>query len=46
MTRSVYVGKRQIVKDIGSPDYVPLFVDNEFDESGQSNYVEISGRIE
>jgi hypothetical protein len=46
MTRSVYVGKRQIAKDIGSADYLPLFVDNEFDESGQPNYVEISGRIE
>jgi hypothetical protein len=44
MNRSVYVGKRRIVKDIGSPDYVPLFVDDEFDESGQPNYVEVGGR--
>jgi hypothetical protein len=46
MNRSVYVGKRQIVKDIGNPDYVPLFVDDEFDESGQPNYVEVGGRVE
>jgi hypothetical protein len=46
MTRSVYVGKRRIVKDIGSPDYVALFVDDEFDESGQPNYVEVGGGVE
>jgi hypothetical protein len=43
MTRSFYVGKRRIVKDIGSPDYVPLFVDDEFGESGEPNYVEVDG---
>jgi hypothetical protein len=36
----------RIVKDVGSPDYVPLFVDDEFDESGQPNYVEVGGRVE
>lgn len=46
MTRSVYVGKRRVVKDIGSPDYVPLFVDEEFNESGDPNYVEAGGGIE
>jgi hypothetical protein len=46
MTRSVYVGNRRIVKDIGSPDYVPLFVDDELDESGHPNYVEVGGAIE
>ena len=34
------------MKDIGSPDYVPLFVDDEFDESGQPNYVEVGGWVE
>jgi hypothetical protein len=45
MARSVYVGKRRIVKDIGSPDYVPLFVDDEFDASGLPNYIDhVGGR--
>lgn len=43
MPRSFYVGKRRIVKDIGSPDYVPLFVDDEFGEYGEPNYVEVDG---
>ena len=46
MARSSYVGKRRIVKDIGSPDYAALFVDDEFDESGEPNYVEVGGGIE
>jgi len=41
MVRSVYVGKRRIVKDVGHPDYVPWFVDDEFDEDGQPNYVDV-----
>jgi hypothetical protein len=37
MVRSVYVGNRHIVKDLGDPDYLPVFVDDE------SNYVEVGG---
>ena len=43
MVRSVYVGKRRIVKDVGHPDYVPWFVDDEFDEDGNPNYVDVVG---
>jgi hypothetical protein len=43
MSRCFHVGKRHIVKDIGSADYVPLFVDDEFDVSGEPNYVETVG---
>ena len=41
MVRAVYVGKRHIVKDVGHPDYVPLFVDDEFNEDGEPNYIEV-----
>lgn len=40
MVKSVYVGKRRIVKDIGSVYYVPWFVDDEFDEKGEPNYID------
>jgi hypothetical protein len=43
MVRSVYVGKRRIVKDVGHPDYVPLFVDDEFDDDGEPNYIDVDG---
>jgi hypothetical protein len=43
MVRSVYVGQRHIVKDIGSSEYVPLFVDDEFDVSGLPNYIDRAG---
>lgn len=43
MGRCFYVGKRHIVKDIGSADYVPLFVDDEFGEDGEPNYVDVVG---
>ena len=43
MVKSYHVGKRRIVKDIGSADYVPLFVDDEFDVSGEPNYVDVVG---
>jgi hypothetical protein len=47
MVRMFHVGKCRIVKDVGNPDYVPLFVDDEFDGSGEPNYVEAEGgRIE
>jgi hypothetical protein len=37
------MGKRHIAKDVGDADYVPLFVDDEFDVSGEPNYVEVVG---
>jgi hypothetical protein len=43
MVRSFYMGKRHIVKDVGSADYVPLFVDDEFDEDGVPNYADAVG---
>ena len=43
MVRSVFVGNRHIVKDVGHVDYVPLFVDDEFDENGEPNYVDVVG---
>ena len=47
MARCFHIGKRHVVKDIGSADYVPLFVDDEFDESGEPNYVDaVDGRVE
>ena len=41
MVRSVYVGKRFIVKDVGHVDYVPWFVDDEFDEDGNDNFIDV-----
>lgn len=48
MTRSVHLGKLHIVKDIGSPDYKAVFLDEEFDEEdGSPNYIDgWRGRIE
>jgi len=43
MVRSVYVGKRHVVKDVGHADYVPWFADDEFDENGQPNYIDVGG---
>ncbi len=43
MVRSVHVGKRRIVKDLGDAGYKSVFADEEFDESGQPNYVESVG---
>jgi len=41
--RMFHVGKCRIVKDVGNPDYVPLFVDDEFDASGEANYIDVVG---
>lgn len=41
VVHSVHVGKHRIVKDIGSVDYVPWFVDDEFDENGDPNYIDV-----
>lgn len=43
MSRCAYVGKRRVVKDVGSADYVRVFGDDEFDASGAPNYVELGG---
>ena len=40
MVRSVYVGKRHIVKDVGHPDYVPVFPFDEFGEDGEPNFID------
>ncbi|MCJ7425228.1 hypothetical protein MUP01_13320 [Candidatus Bathyarchaeota archaeon] len=47
MVRSVYVGKRHIAKEVGDPDYVAWFVDDELDSLGEPNYIDVvGGRIE
>ncbi|MDH5482201.1 MAG: hypothetical protein OEY22_04900 [Candidatus Bathyarchaeota archaeon] len=43
MVRSVYVGKRFIVRDIGVDGYLPVFADDEFDGVGVANYVDVVG---
>lgn len=43
MHACIYVGKRYVVKDVGDADYVPLFVDDEFDENGEPNYIDVGG---
>jgi len=43
MMRCAYSGKRRIVKDIGNACYQAWFVDDEFDECGEPNYVEVVG---
>jgi hypothetical protein len=37
------IGVPHLVKDIGSKDYRPLFVDDEFNELGEPKYMEIVG---
>lgn len=43
MIGSVHVDKRRIVKNLGDVGYKSAFVDEEFDESGEPNYVEVVG---
>ena len=43
MTRSVHVGKGRVVKDVGSPEYLSVFVLPEFDEDGNPNYIDLVG---
>jgi len=43
MVKSIHMGKRHLVKDIGHADYVPWFVDDEFDENGEPNYTDVVG---
>ena len=40
MVRSVYVGKRHLVKDVGHPDYAPVELFNEFGENGEPNFID------
>lgn len=43
MVRCFHAGKRFIARNIGDEDYEAWFVDEEFDEFGEPNYVEIVG---
>jgi hypothetical protein len=43
MVRCFHAGRRRIVKDVGDVAYVACFVDDEFDENGEPNYVEVVG---
>jgi len=43
MVKSMHMGKRFIIKDIGHCDYVSWFGDDEFDEDGNPNYVAVVG---
>ena len=43
MERHVYVGNRLICRNIGDVNYKSWFVDDEFDEHGEPNYVEVVG---
>ena len=43
MVRCAYVGKRTIARDIGDVNYKSVFLDDEFDENGEPNYVEVVG---
>lgn len=43
MVKCAYVGKRLIAKDIGDVNYKPWFVDDEMNECGEPNYVEVVG---
>ena len=35
-----HVGSRVIITDVTNPYYVPVFLDSEFDEDGNENYIE------
>ncbi len=43
MDRCAYVGKRHVVKDVGHPEYVAWFLDDEFNEHGKPNFVDVVG---
>jgi len=45
MVRSVHMGSRHIVKDIGHVDYVSIFADERLDENGELNYVPFGGGV-
>jgi hypothetical protein len=43
MTKAYYAGKKHICKGIGEVGYQPWFVDDELDENGEPNYVDVVG---
>jgi hypothetical protein len=43
MVRCAYMGKRFIPRDIGDVNYKACFVDDEFDEDGEPNYIDVVG---
>lgn len=43
MVRSVYVGERYFVKDVGHPNYEPILLFDEFDEFGDPNFIDKGG---
>ncbi|MDH5770568.1 MAG: hypothetical protein OEZ25_04695 [Candidatus Bathyarchaeota archaeon] len=43
MVKSMHMGSRHIVKDIGHADYVAVFVDERLDENGKPNWVAVVG---
>ena len=43
MVKCAYVGKRFIPRNVGDLGYKAVFVDEEFDEFGEPNYVEVVG---
>jgi hypothetical protein len=43
MHRCAYMGKWHIATDIGDADYLAWFVDDEFDGSGEPNYLDADG---
>jgi hypothetical protein len=43
MTRAAHVGRRHIVKNVGDVSYVPMFVDDECNEFGEPNYIDVGG---
>ena len=45
MVRSVHMGSRHIVKDIGHVGYMPVFADERLDENGNLNYVPFGGSV-
>jgi hypothetical protein len=45
MVKSAHMGKKIIVKNLGDVGYAPLFFDEEFDVSGEPNYVEVGGKF-
>jgi hypothetical protein len=48
MVRSIHLGKRRIVRDLGDAGYRSAFADEELGEDGKPNYVEVvgGGRLE
>jgi len=43
MSRAVYVGKRRIIKNVGHADYRAVCLFDEFNEDGESNFIDYGG---